>query len=101
MNIENVLKRGWVLTDADGAEIHRLGRAAFSALGDPVAPLHQNKARVSHQVVPSESPLAVYYYGHREDIGSPGFYKKPAPAAPSGVKRKRVGTWADLKRNPL
>ncbi len=100
LSIDNVLKRGWVLTDADGKEIHRLGRAAFSALGDPVAPLHQNKARVSHQVVPSESPPEVYYYGHREDMGSPGFYKQPAPAAPSAVKRKRVGTWASLKRTP-
>ena len=100
LSIDNVLKRGWVLTDADGAEIHRLGRAAFGALGDPVAPLHQNKARVSHQVVPSESPPETYYYGHREDIGSPGFYKQPAPAAPSAVKRKRVGTWASLKRTP-
>ncbi len=100
LNIDNVLKRGWVLTDADGAEIHRLGREAFSAFGDPVAPLHQNKARVSYQVVPSESPPEVYYYGHREDMGSPGFYEQPAPAAPSAVKRKRVGTWASLKRTP-
>ncbi len=100
LSIDNVLKRGWVLTDANGKEIHRLGRAAFSALGDPVAPLHQNKARVSYQVVPSESPPEVYYYGHREDIGSPGFYKQPAPAAPSAVKRKRVGTWASLKQTP-
>ena len=100
LNIDNVLKRGWVLTDADGAEIHRLGRAAFGALGDPVAPLHQNQARVSHQVVPSESPPEVYYYGHREDMGSPGFYEQPAPSAPSAVKRKRVGTWASLKQTP-
>ena len=98
LSIDNVLKRGWVLTDADGAEIHRLGRAAFGALGDPVAPLHQNQARVSHQVVPSESPPEVYYYGHREDMGSPGFYEQPAPAAPSAVRRKRVGTWAALKK---
>ena len=98
LNIDNVLKRGWVLTDADGKEIQRLGRAAFSALGDPVAPLHQNKARVSHQVLPSESPPEVYYYGHREDMGSPGFYEQPAPAAPSAVRRKQIGTWAALKK---
>ncbi len=98
LNIDNVLKRGWVLTDADGAEIYRLGRAAFGALGDPVAPLHQNQARVSHQVVPSESPPEVYYYGHREDMGSPGFYEQPAPAAPSAVRRKQIGTWAALKK---
>ncbi len=98
LNIENVLKLGWVLTDADGTEIHRLGREAFGALGDPVAPLHQNQARVSYQVVPSESPSEVYYYGHREDMGSPGFYKQPAPAAPSLVRRKQVGTWAALKK---
>ncbi len=98
LSIDNVLKRGWVLTDADGKEIQRLGRAAFSALGDPVAPLHQNGARVSYQVVPSESPPEVYYYGHREDMGSPGFYKQPAPAAPSLVRRKQVGTWAALKK---
>ncbi len=98
LSIDNVLKRGWVLTDADGKEIQRLGREAFSAFGDPVAPLHQNKARVSHQVLPSESPPEVYYYGHREDIGSPGFYEQPAPAAPSAVRRKQIGTWAALKK---
>ena len=98
LNIENVLKRGWVLTDADGKEIHRLGRDTFSALGDPVAPRHQDGARVSHHAYPSESPSEPYYYGDSKDIGSPGFYEQPAPAAPSAVRRKRVGTWADLKR---
>ena len=98
LNIENVLKRGWVLTDADGKEIHRLGRDTFSALGDPVAPRHQDGARVSHHAYPGESPSEPYYYGDSKDIGSPGFYEQPAPAAPSAVRRQRVGTWADLKR---
>jgi len=98
LNIQNVLKRGWVLTDADGREIHRIGREAFRALSDPVAPLHQEGARVSHQVYPSEAPSDPYYYGKPEDIGSPGFYSEAAPAAPSVVRRKRVGTWASLKR---
>ena len=98
LNIENVLKRGWVLTDADDKEVQRLGRDAFSALWDPVAPPHQDGARVSHHVYLSESPSESYYYGDSGDIGSPGFYKQPAPAAPSLVRPKRVGTWADLKR---
>ena len=98
LNIENVLKRGWVLTDADEKEVHRLGREAFRALSDPVAPSHQDGARVSHHAYPSESPSEPYYYGDRSDIGSPGFYEQAAPAAPSVVRRKRVGTWADLKR---
>ena len=100
LGIENVLKRGWVLTDADGKEIHRLGRDAFDALGDPVAPLHKERARVSYHAYPSESPSEPYYYGSSQDIGSPGFYEEPAPAAPSAVKRKRVGTWASLKQTP-
>ena len=98
LGIENVLKRGWVLTDADGAEVHRLGRDAFEALGDPVVPLDKERARVSYHVYPSESPSEPYYYGSSQDIGSPGFYEEPAPAAPSAVKRKRVGIWAALKR---
>ena len=100
LNIENVLKRGWVLTDADGKEIQRLGREAFSALGDPVAPPHQEGARVSYQTYRSEAPSESYYYGDGRDIGSPGFYKSPPPAAPSLVKPKRIGTWARLKQTP-
>ena len=100
LSIQNVLKRGWVLMDADGEEIQRLGRRAFSALSDPVAPPHQGEARVSHSVLPSETPSEPYYYGHSNDVGSPGFYEAPAPAAPSLVIRKRVGTWASLKRTP-
>ena len=99
LDIENVLKRGWVLTDADGREVQRLGRDAFRALRDPVAPRHQDNVRVSYQGVPSESPIEAYYYGHREDIGSPGFYKQPVPKAPSAIRRKRVGTWASLKEH--
>ena len=98
LNIENVLKRGWVLTDANGKEVQRIGRDAFSALRDPVAPRHQDGARVSYQVYLSESPSESYYYGDSRDIGSPGFYAQPAPAAPSAVIRKRVGTWAALKK---
>ena len=100
LNIENVLKRGWVLTDADGREVQRIGRDAFSALRDPVAPRHQEGARVSYQVYLSESPSESYYYGDSRDIGSPGFYAQPAPAAPSAVIRKRIGTWARLKQTP-
>ena len=100
LDIENVLKRGWVLTDADGEEVHRLGRAAFSALRDPAAPPHQDGSRVAYQVYKSESPSEPYYYGHSEDIGSPGFYKQPPPAAPSKSRRKQVGTWASLKQTP-
>ena len=98
LNIENVLKRGWVLTDADDKEVQRLGRDAFSALWDPVAPPHQDGARVSHHVYLSESPSESYYYGDSGDIGSPGFYEQAAPAAPSLVRQKRIGTWADLKK---
>ena len=98
LNIENVLKRGWVLTDANGKEVQRIGRDAFSALRDPVAPRHQEGARVSYQVYLSESPSESYYYGDSRDIGSPGFYEQAAPSAPSAVRPKRIGTWAALKR---
>ena len=98
LNVENVLKRGWVLTDAEGKEVQRLGRKAFSALGDPMAPPHQDGKRVSYHAYRSEFPSESYYYGHSGDVGSPGFYKQPAPAAPSLIRPKRVGTWADLKR---
>ena len=81
--------------------VFNIGRGAFSALADPVAPPHQDGARVSHQAYPSKAPSTeTYYYGHSEDIGSPGFYQDPAPAAPSLVRRKQVGTWASLKRVP-
>ena len=100
LNIENVLKRGWVLKDAKDSVVHHLGREAFSALSDPVAPPHQDGARVSHHAYRSESPSEPYYYGDSKDIGSPGFYEQPAPAAPSAVRRKQVGTWASLKRIP-
>jgi len=97
LRIPNILKHGWLLMDADGQEIHRIGREAFGALADPVAPLHRERARVSHHVYPSEAPSEPYYYGKREDIGSPGFYQEAVPTAPSVVRRKRVGTWASLK----
>ena len=38
-----------------------------------------------------------YYYGRANDIGSPGFYETPAPAAPILI-RQHVGMWANLKR---
>lgn len=49
-------------------------------------------------VRPSESPSEAYYYGNSENIGSPGFYEQPAPATPSLIRRKQIGTWADLKK---
>ena len=100
LDIENVLKRGWVLTDAEGREVHRIGKDAFNALRNPVAPPHQEAARVSYHVYPSEAPTEAYYYGYNRDIGSPGFYEPPVPKAPSAIRAKRVGTWAGLKQSP-
>lgn len=95
LDIANVLKSGWVLSDARGREIHRIGRDAFNALRDPVAPPHQGYKRVSHEVYPSETPETEYSYGG--GIGTPGFYKEPAPAAPSASRRKKIMLWGELK----
>ncbi len=100
LDIENVLKRGWVLTDAEGREVHRIGKDVFNALRNPVAPPHQEAARVSYHTYPSEAPTEAYYYGYNRDIGSPGFYEPLVPKAPSAIRAKRVGTWAALKRSP-
>ena len=98
LDIPNALKLGWVITDATGVEIHRIGRRAFGTLGDPHRPLHQDGARVSHHMRESMEPPDSYYYGAEQDIGSPGFHEPVIPSAPSLIKPKKVGVWADLKR---
>ena len=97
LEIENVLKRGWRLISADDEVIHQIG-TVFDHYADPVAPPHQDGARVSHHVIESVAPSDSYYYGSWRDIGSPGFHKPPMPSAPALIKPKKVGVWADLKR---
>lgn len=97
LKIPNALKRGWVFTDADGQEIYRVGKV-FGVIHNPIAPLHQGESRVSHNIYASDVPLTAYFYGHRLDVGSPGFYEQPVPEAPT-LKRPRFGLWAASKTN--
>ena len=98
LNRENVLKQGWVLTDAEGTEVQRVGKDAFGALGDPVRPKHEDGFRTSYMLPESvsQAPADRYYSGGKDDIGTPGYFKEAAPAAPK-LFRVRYGTWGTLK----
>ena len=97
LKIENVLKRGWKIISPDNIVIHQIG-TAFGNVADPVAPPHQNGARVSHHVIESVAPSELYYYGAEQDIGAPGFHEPALPAAPALIRPKKISVWADLKR---
>ena len=97
LKIDNVLKRGWKIITPDDIVIHQIG-TVFGGDADPVAPLHQDGARVSYHVQKSVAPPDSYYYGVEQDIGSPGFHEPALPAAPALLKPTKVGVWADLKR---
>ena len=97
LKIDNVLKRGWKIITPDDIVIHQIGQA-FGDYTDPIAPLHQDGARVSHHVQKSVDPTDSYYYGSWADIGSPGFHEPLIPSAPALIRPKKVGVWADLKR---
>lgn len=99
------LKLGWHITDLEGNTIHRIGKAFQKYPDDdptvtlPHLPIHnKNGYRVSHKVVPSENPAQPFFYGNKNDVGSPGFFKELefAPAAPS-LKRKKTTTWGYIK----
>ena len=98
LEIENVLKRGWKIINADDEVIHQIG-TVFDYYMDPVAPPHQNGARVSHHVIESVDPPDSYYYGSWRDIGSPGFHEPPIPSAPALIRPEKISVWADLKRS--
>ena len=103
---KHVLKRGWLLQDADGTEIHRIGRA-FQNEGHPILanpPLvntgakGHTKGRVSYKRYKSSEPAqGEYYYGNATDVSSPGYFEV-APVAPALKKATLVSTWAALKR---
>ena len=98
---KHVLKNGWVLQDANGYDVHRVGIAFRTDtqpnLGNPVVPAHAGKwIRQSWERYPSTDPTTPSYYGKWSDVGSPGFFEL-APAAPT-LQRKSVGMWGSLKK---
>lgn len=97
LRIDTVLKFGWKIIGPDNEVIHQIG-TAFGGEEDPVAPLHQDGARVSYHVIESVDPSESYYYGAEQDIGSPGFHEPALPSAPALIRPKKISVWADLKR---
>ena len=100
---KKALESGWLLLDAEGTEIHRIGVAfrtdALPELSDPVNPDLVNHGRVSHNRYASElPPRGGYYYGHSRDIGTPGFFQVPVAAAPSKARPKLQTSWGAIKR---
>ena len=92
LRIPNRLKNGWRIN----GDPH-LSRGAVFEKPTPIAPKHEGGKRVSHHVLPSESPAQDHYYGSWADVGSPGFYEEVAPRSPTHV-HKKVGLWVELKR---
>ena len=99
-----VLKSGWLLQDAQGNDIHRIGQAfendTHPSLGNPVVPQHIKGARQSwHRYKSADAPERSYY-GKSSDVATPGFflYAPAAPAAPALIRPKRFGIWANLKK---
>ena len=97
-----VLKRGWLLQDSEGNDIHRIGQAfeteAHPSLGNPVVPRHAGKGgRQSWHRYASGDAVEKSYYGASSDVGTPGFFEY-APAAPALIRPKRFGIWASLKK---
>ena len=100
------LEQGWLLLDAEGIEVHRIGVAfrtdALSELSDPVKPDLVNRGRVSHNRYASElPPRGGYFYGHSQDVGTPGFFELPAPASPSKARPKLQTSWGAIKKERL
>lgn len=92
LRIPNRLKNGWRINDDP-----HLSLGAVFEKSTPIAPKHEGGKRVSHHVLPSESPAQDHYYGSWADIGSPGFYAEVAPRSPTRI-HKKAGLWAELKR---
>ena len=103
------LKNGWHLRDPNGKLVHRIGTAFReypaddpsdweASLGRPRLPYHNSDGyRISYQRFPSETPDEGHFYGNQNDVGTPGFYKQAAPAAPSLQRPKLATTWGHLK----
>lgn len=92
--INNDLKRGWTLLDAEGNTVHQI---VFTR-GDARWSTHERRKRRSYQAIPSEAISVQSYYGDASDIGTPGHYEPLSPAAPALIRPKRFGIWADLKK---
>lgn len=110
-SIGYVLKSGWRLTvpGTNGGEdiiISEQPRDEFNngRFGDgKIQKTFHGKVNWSEQTRTSSEyrPSAEVeqgYYGHENDIGTPGFYEPPPPAAPTLQKPKRITMWANLKR---
>ena len=100
---KKALESGWLLLDAEGTEIHRIGVAfrtdALPELSDPVNPDLVSGRRVSHNRYASElPPRGGYYYGHSRDVGTPGFFQLPVSASPSKARPKLQTSWGAIKR---
>lgn len=70
-------------------------------VGNPVLPKHRERRRQAFQRYPSEALAGeTHYYGHWQDIGSPGFYREVSVrAAPTLVKKRLLNTsWASLRK---
>ena len=114
LGINNYLKNGWHITDNEGNEFYRIGKA-FNEYGDdpqyhntertrgnPQLPGYtKGTHRVAYQVSPSREPRETHFYGYGNDIGTPGYFEAVAPSAPTlkvfGPKFKKTTTWAQLK----
>ena len=114
LGIDNYLKNGWHITDNEGNEVYRIGKA-FNEYGDdpqyhntewtrgnPQLPGYtKGTYRVAYQVYPSGEPKETHFYGYGNDIGTPGYFEAVVPSAPTlkvfGPKFKRTTTWAQLK----
>lgn len=94
---DGTLKNGWRISDSEGNIIHEIGsRMTDNRIGNPPAGTFVNGARNSVQVYKSADAPEVSYYGHKGDIGSPGFFElvRSAPAQRRIVIRK----WASLRK---
>ena len=114
LGINNYLKNGWHITDNEGNEFYRIGKA-FNEYGDdpqyhntertrgnPQLPRYtKGTYRIAYQVYPSGEPKETHFYGYGNDIGTPGYFEDAVPSAPTlkvfGPKFKRTTTWAQLK----
>ena len=114
LGINNYLKNGWHITDNEGNEFYRIGKA-FNEYGDdpqyhntertrgnPQLPGYtKGTYRVAYQVYPSREPKETHFYGYNNDIGTPGYFETVVPSAPTlkvfGPKFKKTTTWAQLK----
>ena len=101
LGIHNSLKHGWVLRDSEHNEIHRIGVKFRDdenpVLGNPYTPIHVNKTRQSWERYKHEPTEDIYYYGHKNDIGTPLYYEAFVPEAPAIPKRNRTIMWGELK----